>query len=122
VPVVRAVVTDRPPGPRGGVFAALGVLRDPYGALARYAKAHGAPFTVSLPPQGTIVVTAASRRHPLRLRGGSRNLRLRRDEGDGPDPRAGVSADPRGRGPPPHPQSCSTRRSTATVCARTAAS
>ncbi|HVR01358.1 MAG TPA: cytochrome P450 [Polyangia bacterium] len=51
-------MTDLPAGPRGGVFAALGVLRDPYGALARYAKAHGNPFTLSLPPQGTIVVTA----------------------------------------------------------------
>jgi cytochrome P450 len=41
------------------------MLRDPYGALARCARTYGDPFTISLPTQGTIVVT----QQPTAIRG-----------------------------------------------------
>ncbi|HEX2657890.1 MAG TPA: cytochrome P450 [Polyangia bacterium] len=47
-----------PPGPKRGLLTTLRTLRDPFGALVRYAEAHGDPFTISLPLQGSIVVTS----------------------------------------------------------------
>ena len=48
-----------PPGPRAGLVTTIRSLRDPCGALARYAAAYGDPFTLTLPMQGRIVVTAS---------------------------------------------------------------
>lgn len=47
-----------PPGPGGGILTTLGIIRDPYGALARHARRYGDPFTIPVPLQGKIVVTA----------------------------------------------------------------
>ena len=47
-----------PPGPPGGFIASVRTLRDPFGALVRFARQYGDPFTISLPLQGQIVVTA----------------------------------------------------------------
>jgi cytochrome P450 len=41
------------------------MLRDPFGALERCARTYGDPFTISLPTQGTIVVT----QQPAAIRG-----------------------------------------------------
>jgi cytochrome P450 len=46
-----------PPGPSSGVFGMLGMMRDPYGAIRRYARKFGDPFTISSFMQGPIVVT-----------------------------------------------------------------
>lgn len=47
-----------PPGPASGLFATIGLLRDPFGVLSRLAKKYGDPFTFpSSPMQGPIVVT-----------------------------------------------------------------
>jgi cytochrome P450 len=46
-----------PPGPSSGLLGMLGMLRDPYGAIARCASKFGDPFTISAFMQGPIVVT-----------------------------------------------------------------
>ncbi len=46
-----------PPGPSSGLFSMLGMMRDPYGAIARCASKFGDPFTISAFMQGPIVVT-----------------------------------------------------------------
>lgn len=47
-----------PPGPKRGLLTTLRTLRDPFGALRSYAETYGDPFTVALPLQGSIVITA----------------------------------------------------------------
>lgn len=46
-----------PPGPPSGLLGMLGMMRDPYGAIARYAGKYGDPFTISSFLQGPMVVT-----------------------------------------------------------------
>src|SRR5687768_14990397 len=46
-----------PPGPPSGILGMLGMMRDPYGAIARYADKYGDPFTISSFLQGPMVVT-----------------------------------------------------------------
>jgi cytochrome P450 family 110 len=50
-------MNNLPPGPPSGILAMLGMMRDPYGALARCARKYGDPFTISAFMQGPIVVT-----------------------------------------------------------------
>jgi cytochrome P450 len=50
-------MTALPPGPSGGLFATLRVLRDPYGEAVRCVRKYGDPFTLKLPLQGPIVIT-----------------------------------------------------------------
>lgn len=50
-------MNNLPPGPPSGILAMLGMMRDPYGALARCARKFGDPFTISAFMQGPIVVT-----------------------------------------------------------------
>jgi cytochrome P450 len=50
-------MSQLPPGPSSGIFEMLASMRDPYGAIARYAQTFGDPFTISAFMQGSIVVT-----------------------------------------------------------------
>ena len=54
-----------PPGPAGGLLAGVRVMGDPDGALARWARRYGDPFTIAIPLQGKIVVTG----DPVAIRG-----------------------------------------------------
>jgi cytochrome P450 len=46
-----------PPGPAGPLLATVRALRDPYAALAGYARRYGDPFTLPLLMPGPVVVT-----------------------------------------------------------------
>jgi cytochrome P450 family 110 len=50
-------MTALPPGPPGGLFATLRLLRDPYGAARRCVRDFGDPFTLRMPLSGPIVIT-----------------------------------------------------------------
>lgn len=46
-----------PPGPSGGPFTTLSMMRDPYGAAVRWSKRYGDPFSMKLPMRGPLVIT-----------------------------------------------------------------
>jgi cytochrome P450 len=50
-------MNNLPPGTSSGLFSMLGMMRDPYGAISRYSRKFGDPFTISGFMQGPIVVT-----------------------------------------------------------------
>jgi cytochrome P450 family 110 len=50
-------MNNLPPGPSSGIFSMLGMMRDPYGAIAHCARKFGDPFTISAFMQGPMVVT-----------------------------------------------------------------
>ena len=51
-------MSSLPPGPSAGLLTTFRTIRDPLGSLSRWSRVYGDPFTVVLPLQGAVVVTA----------------------------------------------------------------